>query len=206
MTGMETDRRAVLSALPVAAVGATGSVVSTAGPGETATGAPPSDGATRSRFRQTAKLRPGDGSAFQNFGSSVALAGETALVGAPLEQDPNGRAAGAAYAFVRPGDGWTQQSKRVPADGDAGDSFGRSVALDGDTALVGAESDEELHGEHGGSAYVFERGGNTSGADPSTGSGTDTDSETRAAGPRVAPGYTDYTTPFLHPETQLQVQ
>ena len=213
MTGMEVDRRTVLDGLSVAAVGATGRVAASSGTDGSATATTTPGDSTQASFRQTAKLRPGDGNGFQNFGSSVALDGptalvgayrgdddqgnsvgtahvigrdgntwtrqaeltavdadtgmwfgssvaldgETALVGAPLEQDPNGRAAGAAYAFVRAGDEWTQQAKLVPEDGDDGDSFGWSVALDGDTALVGAEGDEDPHGEHGGSAYVFRR-------------------------------------------------
>ena len=47
----------------------------------------------------------------------------------------------------------------MPADGDEGDSFGYSVALDGDTALIGALPDV-VRGEIWGSAYVFTRAGN----------------------------------------------
>ena len=76
----------------------------------------------------------------------MALSGDTALVGADGENDYQG----AAYVFTRSGTTWTQQ-KLTASDGAAGDWFGASVALSGDTALVGAFS----------AAYVFTRSGTT---------------------------------------------
>ncbi|PSQ15097.1 hypothetical protein BRD00_15160 [Halobacteriales archaeon QS_8_69_26] len=93
------------------------------------------------------------------FGSSVALDGDTLLVGARTEDVPNGEGAGAAYVFERTGEGWSREAKLVADDGNTGDLFGWSVALDGDTALVGAIADEDPNGEDAGSAYVFERSG-----------------------------------------------
>lgn len=50
---------------------------------------------------------------------------------------------------------WVQQAKLVADDGDNNDVFGHSVALDGDTALIGAPLDEDPNGWRAGSAYVF---------------------------------------------------
>jgi len=108
-------------------------------------------------WTQGAKLVPEDGDAGDRFGASVALAGDTALVGARSDEDPNGSGAGSAYVFTRSGGEWSQESKLVPEDGDGGDSFGASVALSGDTAVVGAWQDEDPNGDGAGSAYVFTR-------------------------------------------------
>jgi len=51
-----------------------------------------------------------------------------------------------------------QEAKLLPADGEAGDRFGYAVALDGNTALVGAEASGD-NGQFTGSAYVFVRSG-----------------------------------------------
>jgi hypothetical protein len=108
-------------------------------------------------WTQQAKLLPADGPAGDLFGWSVALDGNTALIGA-YEDDDNGSGSGSAYVFVRSGGVWSQQAKLLPADGDAGDFFGADVALHGDTALIGALTDDAL-GNKSGSAYVFMRSG-----------------------------------------------
>jgi VWFA-related protein len=110
-------------------------------------------------WRQQAKLTPADGDSDDQFGWKVALDGSTALVGAWGDEDPNGRRAGSAYVFDGSGGGWRQQAKLTPTDGDAGDRFGISVALNGSTALVGANNDEDPKGTDGGSAYVFDGSG-----------------------------------------------
>ena len=80
-----------------------------------------------------------DSEAGDEFGSAVAISGDAALVGAPLE-DENGADAGAVYAFrLDPGSGlWLQQQKLLPIDTMTGDRFGGAVSLDGDVAVVGA--------------------------------------------------------------------
>ena len=93
------------------------------------------------------------------FGVSVALDGDTAVVGANQDDD-NGSNSGSVYVFVRSGTTWTQQRKLVANDGTEYDLFGTSVALDGDTAVVGATGDDD-NGSHSGSAYVFFRSGTT---------------------------------------------
>src|SRR5690606_10211951 len=106
-----------------------------------------------------AKLTAGDGADGDRFGSALALDGETALVGAH-EADVGGVFFhGAAYVVTRSGATWTEQEKLTAADGAAGDQFGSSVALDGETALVGAYSAEVDGNNSQGAAYVFTRSG-----------------------------------------------
>jgi len=99
---------------------------------------------------ETAKLTASDGAAGDYFGWSVALSGDTALAGAISDDS----AKGSAYVFVKPGGGWvtgTETARLTASDGAAGDSFGWSVALSGDTALVGAFGDDSNKG----SAYFY---------------------------------------------------
>jgi hypothetical protein len=83
----------------------------------------------------------------------VALCGDTALIGA---QGDDGQK-GSAYVFVRSGATWSQQAKLTASDGAWGDRFARSVALSGDTALVGACWDTVGANTNQGSAYLFTR-------------------------------------------------
>lgn len=95
------------------------------------------------------KLGPpvdGDGASKQDFGQAVALSGDTALIGAPGEYTGT-QITGAAYVFVRIGTTWTRQAKLRLGDLEPGPSFGRQVALSGDTALV----------TRGNAIYVFVR-------------------------------------------------
>ncbi len=102
------------------------------------------------------KLTAADGTAEDNFGWSVAIDGDTAVVGANLD-DGSGVDQGSAYVFVRNGLTWTQQQKLTAADAAAGDQFGVSVSISGDTIVVGAHGDDSFRG----SAYVFTRAGAT---------------------------------------------
>jgi len=101
------------------------------------------------------KLAASDGAAEDFFGLSVAISGDTAVVGVPNDDD-NGSNSGSAYVFVRNGSSWIQQAKLTPVDGAEGDNFGYSVAISGDTVVIGATSEDE-NGSDSGSAYVFER-------------------------------------------------
>jgi hypothetical protein len=108
-------------------------------------------------WTQQAKLLASDGAAGDYFGYSVALAGDTALIGAAYDDD-NGDDSGSAYVFTRNGTTWTQQAKLTASDGAALDCFSCSVALAGDTALIGAPFDDD-NGNFSGSVYVFTRTG-----------------------------------------------
>jgi hypothetical protein len=116
-------------------------------------------------WTQHAKLVPTEGDEGGRFGTSVALAnnGSAALLGAPLDDDPNGNESGSVYVFTRNGESWIQQAKLVPEDGDSNDEFGDQVAVtdDGRTALIGALLDEDPNGEGTGAAYVFSQNGDS---------------------------------------------
>jgi len=103
------------------------------------------------------ELIPGDGAVGDQFGWSVALFGDVALVGAPWDDDA-GDGCGSAYVFERSGGVWTQRQKLTAADGAEGDQFGGAVALSGATALVGARLDDDA-GEGSGSVYAFVHSG-----------------------------------------------
>lgn len=105
---------------------------------------------------QQAKLTADDGSTNDQFGIAVALSGDRAIIGAW----GNSSNTGAAYVFLRSGEVWTQEMKLTAEDGMAGDEFGCSVSISGETAVVGAYYDND-YGTHCGAAYVFELSANT---------------------------------------------
>ena len=103
-----------------------------------------------------AKLTASDGAADDHFGLSVAVHGNTIVVGAHYDDD-NGSASGSAYVFTKPANGWATTStaaKLTASDGAAYDEFGFSVAVHGNTIVVGAWQDDD-NGSNSGSAYVF---------------------------------------------------
>ena len=114
---------------------------------------------TGSTWSEQAKIKPSDGSMDDQFGISVSVSGDTAIVGANGDDD-NGTDSGSAYVFTRTGSNWSQQAKIKPSDGSVGDQFGISVSVSGDTAIVGANFDDD-NGEASGSAYIFTRSGST---------------------------------------------
>ena len=77
-----------------------------------------------------------DGDPSDFCGYSVALSGDTAILGAP-DEDTKGTDAGAAYVFVRTIGGWAFEQKLVASDGGPGKWFGHAVDIDGDVAVVG---------------------------------------------------------------------
>ncbi len=103
------------------------------------------------------KLVAADTRTTDQFGSPVAIDGNTALIGASLDDD-GGSASGSAYVFTRDGAGaWTEQAKLTASDAAGGDRFATSVSIDGDTAVVGANAHTDS--TDAGSAYVFTRDG-----------------------------------------------
>lgn len=128
----------------------------------------PDDSSTTPPLEQRDLLLASDGSSFDIFGSSVAIDGATAVVGAPgWHPEPVKRYQGAAYVFTRSGPGWAQSQQLLAADGASGDVFGADVALDGDTLAVAATYDDlGTHGDPGwvydlGSVYLYTRSGTT---------------------------------------------
>ncbi|MEO7323291.1 MAG: FG-GAP repeat protein, partial [Dokdonella sp.] len=133
-------------------------------------------------WSQNAYLKSSNTGAGDSFGKSVAISGDTVVIGASLEasnasgvngdqSDNSASQAGAAYVFVRDGAGnWAQQAYLKASNTDAGDLFGESVAVSGNTVLVGARAeDSNATGVNGnqtsnaaddaGAAYVFVRDG-----------------------------------------------
>jgi hypothetical protein len=103
------------------------------------------------------RLLPRDATAQNDFGVSVAISGNTALIGASTADGGPGAGTGAAYVFVKVGPLWVQEARLVASDATPEDNFGADVALDGDTALIGAPNKGILGGI--GAAYVFVRSG-----------------------------------------------
>jgi len=100
---------------------------------------------------QTQRLIATDRALDDQLGTSVALAGNLALVGAPQDDD-RGADSGSAYLFNT--ETGAQVRKLRAADGAAGDHFGRAVAASGNLALVGAYGDDP-RGTDSGAAYLF---------------------------------------------------
>ena len=122
-----------------------------------------SDGLHKVKWvEQTMKLIAPDSTRSDLFGSSVALYGNTALIGA-VGDDENATSAGSVYIFTRQASGasslsnvslWIGQTKIYASDPKAGDMFGNAVSLYGDTALIGAFQDDDK-GINTGRVYVF---------------------------------------------------
>lgn len=136
-----------------------------------------------STWSQQAYLKASNPHTEAFFGSSVAISGNTVVIGAPDEDsaatgvngnqvDRSANQAGAAYVFVRNGSTWSQQAYLKASNTDSGDRFGHSVAINENTIAVGAWGEDSsatgVNGSQGndnafrsGAAYVFVRNGST---------------------------------------------
>ena len=101
---------------------------------------------------------PTDSEVGDEFGYSVAIFGNYAVIGAPSDNVGANTDQGCAYVFVRTQSVWSQQAKLVASDGAAGDRFGCSVAIYNTHIVVGAMYDNSPSTDAG-SAYVFLRSG-----------------------------------------------
>lgn len=110
---------------------------------------------------EQAKLTASDSMSHDGFGVSVDVDGDTAIIGAPHADTPAGNDTGAAYILVRNGGQWFEQAKLFPSDGEPDDAFGNSVAISGETVVVGAKNDDTTAGTKTGSAYIFVRSSTT---------------------------------------------
>ncbi len=106
-----------------------------------------------SNWVEEAKLIPSDGSEDDKFGLNVSISGDTAVIGARLDDD-NGSDSGSAYVYRFDGTNWIEEAKLTASDGDAGDKFGVSVAISGDVAVIGSFLDDD-NANNSGSAYIF---------------------------------------------------
>jgi trimeric autotransporter adhesin len=134
---------------------------------------------------QNAYLKANNTGGSQSFGASLAISGDTVVVGAPGEsvnatgvngdQSDNTKFfSGSAYVFVRTAGVWSQQAYLKASNTDTDDAFGTSVAISGDTIAVGAFAEDSAatgingvqtnnfsNGSNSGAVYVFFRTGTT---------------------------------------------
>jgi hypothetical protein len=115
-------------------------------------------------WSEVAKLTASDGAGFDYFGISVATDGEAIVVGAPNHDTGGLINAGAAYIFERSGAKWSQKKKLIASDRAISNAFGRTVAIDGDIIVVGADADDTPPSSpfvvsFAGTAYAFARSG-----------------------------------------------
>ena len=156
--------------------------------GGTGTEVKPSDecstvlGVTCPEFEE-AYIKSSAPKAFDGFGGSIALSGDTLAVGIIREDSLEGGKSdvGAVYIFTRTGTGWSQQARIHASNADTYDWFGNAVALSGDTLVVGASNEgsnsagvnpsttitggadpqADNNASNSGAVYVFTRSGST---------------------------------------------
>lgn len=108
-----------------------------------------------SSWRRETRLTAGDAREGHLFGLAVGISGDAVAVGAPGD-DARGSLTGAAYVFRNDGRHWRQDAKLLAGDAAALAEFGKALAIDGDTVVVGAEGGGDA-GKFSGAAYVFQR-------------------------------------------------
>src|SRR5207249_1673318 len=114
-------------------------------------------------WSQQQKLTAGDAASYDAFGCSVAISGNTVVVGAPaFNMSAPKFPPGSAYVFERIGSLWIQEAKLNASDGVNGDFFGFSVAISGNTVVVGAPFGDSAAASDSGSVYVFKPVGSPS--------------------------------------------
>ena len=131
--------------------------------------------------QQQAYLKASNTEAGDSFGYSVAISADTVVVATPWESsnaigvngdgtNNSADSSGAAYVFIRSGTTWSQQAYLKASNTGAGDNFGSSVAISGDTLVVGAPYEDsnatytdgngaDNSALNSGAAYVFTRSG-----------------------------------------------
>ena len=104
-------------------------------------------------WTEQAKLIALDGTTEDNFGKSVSISGNTALIGAPGDYITANNE-GSAYIFKYENNNWMQQAKLTESEGRAEDYFGSTVSISGSYAIIGAYGNDDK-GESSGSAYIY---------------------------------------------------
>jgi uncharacterized repeat protein (TIGR01451 family) len=108
---------------------------------------------------EQAKLTPSDSVWDDGFGSSIGISGDTVVVGSPRNDHTGRNDPGAAFVFTRSGGVWTQEAKLITSGPNHYDYFGWSVAIDGDTIVIGAIDRDFAPNSDAGGAYIFTRSG-----------------------------------------------
>ena len=110
-------------------------------------------------WTEQSKSLASDGTIGDRFGYSVAISGDgnTIVIGAPTHNSHKG----IVHVYIRIGDTWAEQTKLLASDGVDGDCFGISVAIssDGNSIVIGANSDDNENGDGAGSAYIYTHNG-----------------------------------------------
>ena len=136
-----------------------------------------------STWSQQALIKPLNIDSNDHFGTSLAISGDTLVVGAPWESssavgvngddtDNSSPGSGAVYVFTRSGSTWTQQAYLKASRNNSSQQFGHSVAYDGNTIVVGApyepssatgiNGDEtDMSADQAGAAYIFTGSGSS---------------------------------------------
>ncbi len=107
------------------------------------------------------KLTASDAAAYDYFGRAVSLYGDTAVIGAPFDDDA-GSSSGSAYVFYRNqggADAWGEVVKLTASDAAPSSLFGYVLSVSGDTVVIGAHIADGAAGSDQGFAYVFQRNG-----------------------------------------------
>ena len=106
-----------------------------------------------SGWTQQAELAAGNIAAGDEFGAAVSASGETVVIGSPWGDEAD-MDSGAAYVFEHNGATWTQKAGLGATDIHFGDEVGFSVALDGDTVVIGAIGNDDA-GLSSGSVHMY---------------------------------------------------
>jgi hypothetical protein len=111
-------------------------------------------------WTQAQKLTASDAEGGDDYGFAVAVSGDTIVVGSPRDDTVAGSRAGSAWVYRFDGASFAEEDHLFAADAGADDRFGFSVAVDGDTILVGAIQHDD-GAANAGAGYVFTRAGTT---------------------------------------------
>jgi len=108
----------------------------------------------------TAIVQHADPAPVDQFANSVSISGDTMIAGAHANDGPVN--SGAAYIFERDAggpDNWGQVAKLIASDASQKDQFGIAVAVDGNTAVVGAFAwdKDDANDDNKGAVYIFQR-------------------------------------------------
>lgn len=126
-----------------------------------------------SAWQQVARLTASDPSYQSHFGNAVALNADSILIGAYGENAMTG----AVYVFREQDGTWQQTQKLVAADGEVFDAFGVSIAISGDTAIIGAEGDRAAGWQGGAVYFLHDNNGTWEGAEKRIGTFTGASSQ-----------------------------
>lgn len=109
---------------------------------------------------QEAKLKANDAAFSDRLGKTLAISGDTIIIGVPYHDFFGENSSGCVYAFKRTGGIWGQEAKLVASDPVDCDVFGVDVAISGDTVVIGMRHVDDNNYNYSGAGYVFKRVGN----------------------------------------------